>query len=254
MIKKGLKKQETYNTKIGSALEPILFRLPPRMYMDTYNNFKYEGFQSHLQGVKQQQEEGQVLFSNLLNNLSTEINKNIDKNFDERDGRTKEGQKQMAKEIAETFDNINTVSRKMKEEIKKEQEERQKRMDRVGQKIDDLFPTEEENLRDFMEMERLNQEEKKMTPEEKKTDLQKKKMTKEEEEETLKLAGQLARIQLLQRVGMKEKDEYKKFELVDMAKKLGIKYASNKSIPKLHELILREKEKQLDKTRKKNKL
>jgi hypothetical protein len=248
MIKKGLKKQETYNTKIGSALEPMLFRLPPRQYMDVFNNFKYEGFQSHLDGVKQQQEEGQVLFSNLLNNLSTEINKNIDKNFDERDGRTKEGQKRMAKEIAESFDNINTVSRKMKEEIKKEQEERQKRMDRVGQKIDDLFPTEEENLRDFMEMERLNQEEKKMTPEEKASKKYVKELIERVEGE------QIERYILLEKLGMGEIYEYTKPNLVKMAKELGIRNASKMGKVILYNEIINKKTEQMnEETKKKTK-
>lgn len=240
MIKKqGLKKQQTYDTKIGSALEPMLFKLPPRIYMDTFNNFKYEGFQSHLEGVKQQQQEGQVLFSNLLNNLSTEINKNIDKNFDERDGRTKEGQKRMAKEIAETFDNINTVSRKMKEEIKKEQEEKKKRMQRVGEKIDELFPSEEQNLRDFMEMERLNQEEKKMTPEEKASKKYVKELIERVETE------QIERYILLEKLGMGEIDEYTKSNLVKMAKELGIRNALKMAKQILYNEIINKKTEQM---------
>lgn len=137
--KDGLKRKDTYESKIGHVLnKPLILDLPPRAYMDVYDSYKYNGFQSHLDGLQEQQQKGQIALSNLLNNLSYEVNKNINNNFDERDVRLPESQKQLAKELYASFNNMKDAASIVKNVYNEEIRRRAQDNDRYNQNIDNV--------------------------------------------------------------------------------------------------------------------
>lgn len=137
--KDGLKRKDTYESKIGHVSnKPLILDLPPRAYMDVYDSYKYNGFQSHLDGLQEQQQKGQIAFSKLLNNLSYEVNKNINNNFDERDVRLPESQKQLAKELYASFNNMKDAASIVKNVYNEEIRRRAQDNDRYNQNIDNV--------------------------------------------------------------------------------------------------------------------